>query len=159
MNTKNDSNQNLAKALHRKLVDFESPHVLKNFRLPWPIFEFNFENWSQLFDEHTKSEIEFDVGQKNHHDATYWERERGKASMTMSEFLRRARVDSNEKWYSFSYKDIDTWPDALKDGIDFAALGFEEAQDILFWIGSQAAHTPCHYDSYGFNIVVQVFGR
>ncbi|XP_035892657.1 HSPB1-associated protein 1 isoform X2 [Anopheles stephensi] len=32
-------------------------------------------------------------------------------------------------------------------------------EDITFWIGSKQAHTPCHYDTYGCNIVVQVFGR
>lgn len=42
--------------------------------------------------------------------------------------------------------------------IDWTLLGFEpdEGQDAAIWIGSKSAHTACHYDSYGFNVVYQV---
>lgn len=144
-------------ALREKLSNLKSPHVLRNHRLPWPIFESNFENWCQVYDEHLKEEIRWDVGVKKHHDSPYWERYRTHETMTMQEFRQRAHND--DKWYTYSYKDIETWPEALREKVDFTALGFEEAKDILFWIGSRGANTPCHYDTYGFNIVVQVFGR
>ena len=41
------------------------------------------------------------------------------------------------------------------------AVGFPEngAASSTLWIGSSGAHTPCHADTYGCNVVVQVYGR
>ncbi|XP_050079416.1 HSPB1-associated protein 1-like [Anopheles maculipalpis] len=53
-----------------------------------------------------------------------------------------------------------TKEEPCRRGINFERFGFPEVdEDITFWIGSAQAHTPCHYDTYGCNIVVQVFGR
>lgn len=147
-------------AIKQALPNVSIPHVLKNFRLPWPIFESDFETWCRLYDAHLKEPIRFDVGPKEHHDSPCWERYRAIEFISMSEFFEKAHNSKlHTEWLSYSYKDIQSWPEELKENISFDALGFEDAKDILFWIGSQGANTPCHYDSYGFNIVVQVFGR
>ena len=47
--------------------------------------------------------------------------------------------------------------DVFKE-IKWSDLGFneDEGQDMAIWMGSTGAHTLCHYDTYGYNIVVQV---
>lgn len=135
------------------------PHVLKNFKLDWPLFRMTFEEWSQKMDETTQKSVQFTCGTDKHCDLPYWERFREKISLKFSEFLSKAKDDKlNNCWLSHSYKDISSWPRDLQESITFKQLGFDNVQDILFWLGSKGSNTPCHYDSYGFNIVVQVFG-
>lgn len=45
--------------------------------------------------------------------------------------------------------------------IDWSGFGFNKrnAQESTLWIGSSQAYTPCHFDSYGYNLVAQIFGR
>lgn len=40
-------------------------------------------------------------------------------------------------------------------------VGFSEQgiDETTLWIGSRGAHTPCHMDTYGCNLVAQVIGR
>lgn len=40
-------------------------------------------------------------------------------------------------------------------------MGFPErgVEDSTLWIGSSGAHTPCHLDTYGCNIIAQVYGK
>ena len=42
--------------------------------------------------------------------------------------------------------------------VKWSNLGFSEAegQDMAVWIGSKGSHTVCHYDTYGYNLVIQV---
>lgn len=45
--------------------------------------------------------------------------------------------------------------------IDWHRFGFKErnAKDSTLWLGSKFAYTPCHYDTYGYNLVAQIYGR
>jgi HSPB1-associated protein 1 len=45
--------------------------------------------------------------------------------------------------------------------IDWSPFGFvnRNAQDSTLWIGTPGAFTPCHYDSYGYNLVAQIYGK
>ncbi len=49
----------------------------------------------------------------------------------------------------------------MKNCIDWSVFGFNErnAKDSTFWLGTPNAYTPCHYDTYGYNLVLQVYGR
>lgn len=43
--------------------------------------------------------------------------------------------------------------------VGWRSLGLDaDAEGSTFWLGSKGAHTPCHQDSYGANIVAQLFG-
>lgn len=44
------------------------------------------------------------------------------------------------------------------DEIDWSKMGYSEGQgeDMAIWIGSKNSYTLCHYDTYGYNLVVQV---
>ena len=43
---------------------------------------------------------------------------------------------------------------------DWSVFGIGmETQDSTLWVGSDGAYTPCHYDTYGCNLVAQLSGR
>ena len=48
----------------------------------------------------------------------------------------------------------------LLDPVDWGVFGFEGrgGQDSVLWVGSEGACTPCHYDTYGYNVVAQLSG-
>ncbi len=45
--------------------------------------------------------------------------------------------------------------------VKWCDFGFEgrNGRESTLWIGTEGANTPCHLDSYGFNLVLQVQGR
>ncbi len=45
--------------------------------------------------------------------------------------------------------------------IDWSVFGFKgrNGNDSTLWVGSEYASTPCHYDTYGCNLVAQLSGR
>lgn len=138
-----------------------TPYVLRNFQLEWEIFRLSFDEWCQQMDQHLNSQpVQFSSGTMTHCDIPYWEKFRSHEHLRFNEFAKKSkRNEFNDRWYSHSYRDIISWPNSLKESISFKKLGFDNAEDILFWLGSRGANTPTHYDTYGFNIVVQVYGH
>ncbi|XP_041458017.1 HSPB1-associated protein 1-like isoform X2 [Lytechinus variegatus] len=50
-------------------------------------------------------------------------------------------------------------PSVLED-VRWKDLGFDcDGNQSTIWIGSEGANTPCHQDTYGFNLVAQIRGR
>lgn len=145
-------------ALKEHISTLKIPSVIKHCRLPWPIFDSDVQSWCQVYDQHRTEPNSFDAGHIKHGDLPFWERFRTIEQLRFSEFLD-VNTNLNGKWVSYSYKNFQDLPDAMKDNINFKPLGFENVTDILYWIGSKGSNTPCHYDTYGFNVVVQVFGR
>ena len=48
----------------------------------------------------------------------------------------------------------------LLNSVNWKLLGYDvENEASTWWIGSKGAHTNCHKDTYGKNLVVQVLGR
>lgn len=45
--------------------------------------------------------------------------------------------------------------------IDWSKFGFSKrnANETTLWIGTKDAYTPCHYDTYGYNLVAQIYGK
>jgi len=45
--------------------------------------------------------------------------------------------------------------------VDWSAFGFDgrDGTQSTFWLGSQGAYSVCHYDTYGCNLVAQIYGR
>ena len=70
---------------------------------------------------------------------------------------------SSQYWIYADYKYMiqlcDGRPE-LMQAIDWSVLGFDgrSGADSTLWIGSKGAYTPCHYDTYGCNIVAQLWG-
>lgn len=136
------------------------PHKIKNINLNWKILNMSKDEWFKAMDAGLgNKQVTFTTGNHRHADSPYWERIRGKQSMSIGEFREKTKTDYfDNRWASYSYKDISQWPEDLRSSIDFTQLGYAGAKDVLFWLGTRGANTPCHYDTYGFNIVVQVFG-
>ncbi|XP_076165487.1 HSPB1 associated protein 1 isoform X2 [Ptiloglossa arizonensis] len=84
--------------------------------------------------------------------------------MTLSEFIRNVDLDKNEeKWYYFDYKHMQEWfkdkPEII-NSVSWERFGFDKTgSDSTLWIGNKGAHTNCHQDSYGCNLVAQIHGR
>lgn len=49
----------------------------------------------------------------------------------------------------------------LIEAIDWSVMGFvgRGGADSTLWVGSEESYTPCHYDTYGCNLVGQLWGR
>ena len=45
--------------------------------------------------------------------------------------------------------------------MQWGKFGFPDRNgtESTIWIGSTGAYTPCHQDTYGFNLVTQIYGR
>ncbi|VDK88905.1 unnamed protein product [Litomosoides sigmodontis] len=69
-------------------------------------------------------------------------------------------VDRANHWGYFDYNyvfDIMD-PENIND-ISWRHLGLDVSPvDSTIWIGTPGAHTPCHYDSYGYNVHAQLSG-
>lgn len=52
------------------------------------------------------------------------------------------------------------FPD-LKNSLEWGQLGFPEitGDESTIWIGSEGSTTPCHQDTYGCNLVAQIYGK
>ncbi|CAD6231884.1 GSCOCG00001635001-RA-CDS [Cotesia congregata] len=83
--------------------------------------------------------------------------------MTINEFMEISDDNNNEDWYYFDYKYMHEWfndkPEIL-EAVDWKLFGFEKSgRDSTLWIGSKGAHTNCHQDTYGCNLIAQLHGR
>ena len=69
----------------------------------------------------------------------------------------------SEFWVYADYKYMrhlcSDYPDLLSS-VNWSLLGFEgrSGKDSAIWIGSEGSYTPCHYDTYGCNVVAQLAG-
>lgn len=135
------------------------------------------ERWLAHFDEDerydaTAGGIAFHLGARSGTGAAMpqWEKMHRVKRMRMADFLHIYADDDKTTtdddvaagdWASFSYRMIGDLPAECRRGIGLEALGLDRnaAEEFSFWLGSRGAHTPCHYDTYGCNVVVQVYGR
>ncbi|XP_053672071.1 HSPB1-associated protein 1 [Anopheles nili] len=141
------------------ILNARQPYVVHNAHLPWDCFRQTFEEWCEMYDGIQRELIPFEGCSVESGSTPQWECQRTKAKMRMSD-LCKFNVNAKKRWNTFSYRNIHELPEACRRGINFACFGFPEVDnDITFWISSAQAHTPCHYDTYGCNIVVQVYGR
>lgn len=53
-----------------------------------------------------------------------------------------------------------TCPERMEQ-MEWSNLGFPErnGEHSTFWMGSRESFTPCHYDTYGCNLVAQIYGK
>ncbi len=70
---------------------------------------------------------------------------------------------SSDYWVYADYKymcHVCTNHPEILSAVNWSVFGLEssDGKDSTLWIGSQGAFTPCHYDTYGCNIVAQLSG-
>ena len=143
------------------------------------------KNWipQRLADVFAKRPIRFRIIPKtaSKSNSVLWETQCRHIEATIEEFLA---WNSNEKrskkpktdtglWtfnptdytayadYKYMKDTFSTYPN-LMASVDWTKFGLDEKssrRESVFWMGGEGAHTPCHYDTYGFNLVAQLSGR
>ncbi|XP_078260505.1 HSPB1-associated protein 1 homolog isoform X2 [Rhinoraja longicauda] len=139
----------------------------------WPALRWTIEHLSQVL--HGK-ELTFRMGKRKTNKAPQFETHCDYIQATLQEFLAWLHGETNSSpgpfgpfprsqyWAYADYKYIAVTFEGnaeLFQDVIWSDFGFpgRDGRDSTLWIGSEAANTPCHLDSYGCNLVLQVQGR
>ncbi|KAG5896363.1 hypothetical protein JTB14_005841 [Gonioctena quinquepunctata] len=137
----------------------KEPILIRN-TLKWELLDWSLEDWkNNIGDE----KMVFRLGRNQKTVQPQWERKTRLFEETFEYFLKHTQGDSLE-WLYFDYKYLNNCFNnvhKLRSEIRWDPLGFPEIkpEDCTIWIGSKGAHTPCHIDTYGYNLVYQVYGK
>ncbi|XP_063539487.1 HSPB1-associated protein 1 homolog [Cydia strobilella] len=153
--------ETLSSDLVRKITENVTvPLVFRNFISDWPLCRWDMEKWCSALGN---KEVPFRCLRKHLvSDEPCWERKCEVKSMTFKEFITQS--PTSEQWMYFDYKHLPQWFDEhaefLKE-VSWHKFGYPDkgAADSTLWIGSSGAHTPAHQDTYGYNIVAQLYGK
>uniref|UniRef100_A0A0C9S089 Hspbap1 protein n=1 Tax=Fopius arisanus TaxID=64838 RepID=A0A0C9S089_9HYME len=148
--------------LRQAILELQEPVIFQN------IINNDLErnNWSRLSLEGLRDvlgdkSLPFRTGKNSRTKEPQWDLNCPTEALSIDEFLEKA--DKNHNWYYFDYKYMHQWfrdkPEVLS-AVDWRSFGFEKTgEDSTLWIGSKGAHTNCHQDSYGSNLIAQTHGR
>ncbi|XP_039350199.1 HSPB1-associated protein 1 isoform X2 [Mauremys reevesii] len=155
------------------VMSLQQPAVFCNMVFNWPVLHWNAKYLSEVLDGRT---IRFRMGMKNRDTAPQFETKCSYVEATLEEFLAWTSgqptsfsrpfscYDSSKYWAYADYKYIarifEDKTEIFKD-IMWSDFGFpgRNGKESTLWIGSAGANTPCHLDSYGCNLVLQIQGR
>ncbi|XP_060630646.2 HSPB1-associated protein 1 isoform X2 [Anolis sagrei] len=155
------------------VMSLQKPAVFCNMTFDWPVLHWNVSYLANLF---KGKRIRFRIGKKDMGTAPLFETECSYVEATLEEFLAWSgrqpscssgpfkAYDLHKYWTYADYKYIaqlfEDKPEHFQDVV-WSDFGFEgrNGRDSTLWIGSRGANTPCHLDSYGCNLVLQVQGR
>ncbi|KAJ7345890.1 hypothetical protein JRQ81_001840 [Phrynocephalus forsythii] len=155
------------------IMSLKVPAVFCNMASDWPGLRWNVSHLAKLLGG---KKILFRIGKKNAHKAPLFETECSYTEATLEEFLAWSGrqpsgspgpfcdYDGCHYWTYADYKYIarlfEDKPEHFQDIIwsDFGFPG-RNGRESTLWIGSSGANTPCHLDTYGCNLVLQVQGR
>lgn len=146
------------------VLSLTKPTVFHGMIDDWDILKWKIGDWTALFGDR---QLPFRCGVKFCSPEPLWESRCSKEIMTMKQFSdfqsNSTVMKENRKWLYFDYKYIHEWAASEKDSlgsVTWSKFGFPEinARASTLWIGSAGAHTPCHFDTYGCNLVAQIFG-
>ncbi|XP_063144866.1 HSPB1-associated protein 1 isoform X2 [Candoia aspera] len=152
-------------------MTLQKPAVFSNMTFDWPVLHWNVTHLASLL---AGKKILFRIGRKD--TAPLFETECTYAEATLDDFLAWSggqqpcpsgpfrSYDLCKYWMYADYKYIarlfEDKPEHFQD-IRWSDFGFpgRNGRESTLWIGSTGANTPCHLDSYGCNLVLQVQGR
>ena len=63
--------------------------------------------------------------------------------------------------YKYMIELIDSEENSVDEWvIDWSSFGFNDrnAKESTMWLGTKDAYTPCHFDTYGYNLIYQIYG-
>ncbi|CAH1398166.1 unnamed protein product [Nezara viridula] len=145
-----------------KITSSEVPLLFKN-SLHWNILNWSVDEWNYFLND-SSVKYPFRVGSRLCSLEPQWERSCEIANMTFSDFFKKFNEENNLKnWWYFDYKHIEEWLSGKADKMDinWKDFGHPEitAKGSTLWIGTKGAHTPCHVDTYGCNLVAQLYGK
>ncbi|XP_041055997.1 HSPB1-associated protein 1 homolog isoform X2 [Carcharodon carcharias] len=155
------------------VASLQQPAVFLNMVSDWPALKWNVEYLSHVLNG---KPLKFRIGERNMTKVPQFETHCEYVQATLQEFLvwlhggsdvsagLFAAFPRSRYWAYADYKYIamtfEEKAEVFQDIIwsDFGFPG-RDGRDSTLWIGSEAANTPCHLDSYGCNLVLQVQGR
>ncbi|XP_045358224.1 HSPB1-associated protein 1 isoform X1 [Leopardus geoffroyi] len=154
------------------IMSLQQPAIFCNMAVDWPAQHWTAEHLSEVL--HGK-QIRFRMGMKRTDTVPQFETTCGYVEATLEEFLTWncdqsplsgpfRDYDHSKFWAYADYKYFVSLFDDKTDifeGVIWSDFGFpgRNGRESTLWIGSMGAHTPCHLDSYGCNLVFQVQGR
>ncbi|CAG9763949.1 unnamed protein product [Ceutorhynchus assimilis] len=142
--------------LKQLILDTDCPLVIKN-RSKCNLLSWTIEDWTKAVGQDL---LEIRCGKTSFTEEPQWDKTCTIKKVQFKDFFEEK---PGEFWY-FDYKHLCQWfkdKEDLRQQIDWSELGFPElkADDSTIWIGTKGAHTPCHQDTYGTNMVLQLYGK
>ncbi|XP_027700982.1 HSPB1-associated protein 1 isoform X2 [Vombatus ursinus] len=155
------------------IMSLRQPAVFCNMVFDWPAQHWNAKCLSKLL---CGKQIRFRMGVKKTDTVPQFETMCSYVNATLEEFLAWScgqgvsiagpfsHYDNSKFWAYADYKYLasvfEDNTDVLQNVVwsDFGFPG-RNGRESTLWIGSLGANTPCHLDSYGCNLVLQVQGR
>lgn len=139
-----------------------TPLVIKNGLTDWSPLSWSLSKWLDIFT--SGDTLDWRCGENNCSKEPHWESKCQYDCFTPAQFISHCQDTATKKWMYFDYKNIIHWKDRLEQSnmtTPWNHVGFSEQgiDETTLWIGSRGAHTPCHMDTYGCNLVAQVIGR
>ncbi|KAL4677577.1 hypothetical protein H8959_020251 [Pygathrix nigripes] len=154
------------------IMSLQQPAIFCNMVFDWPARHWDAKYLSEVL--HGKR-IRFRMGMKSMSTVPQFETTCSYVEATLEEFLTwscdQSSISGPFRDYDHSkfwaYADYKYFVSLFEDKTDifqdvkWSDFGFpgRNGQESTLWIGSLGAHTPCHLDSYGCNLVFQVQGR
>ncbi|XP_061648598.1 HSPB1-associated protein 1 homolog isoform X2 [Phyllopteryx taeniolatus] len=158
---------------HKIVGRLQQPAVFLNMTHGWPVLGWTAENLRRHLGDRA---VRFRLGRKEETNMPQFETQCCYVEASMCQFLSWLKGEAGDDVGSFcDYPRSQFWayadykyiarmfahqPDMFED-IKWEAFGFEgrNGKESTLWIGTEGANTPCHLDSYGCNLVLQVQGR
>ncbi|XP_034003037.1 HSPB1-associated protein 1 homolog [Trematomus bernacchii] len=156
----------------RIIFHLQQPAVFTNMSDGWPALRWTAEKLSDCLHKL----IRFRLGRKEETNTPLFETQCSYVEATLEHFLLWTQgqkegdvgpfceYPKSEYWAYADYKYIALLfqdQPAMFEDVKWSQFGFEgrNGRESTLWIGSEGANTPCHLDSYGCNLVLQVQGR
>ncbi|KAF7658089.1 hypothetical protein LDENG_00017700 [Lucifuga dentata] len=157
----------------RILHHLQQPAVFLNMTHGWPVLQWTAERLSGCLGDKL---IRFRLGRKEERNMPLFETQCSYVEARLADFLCWTRspcgtdagpfsdYPHSEYWAYADYKYIAVLfqeQPAMFEDVMWSDFGFagRNGRESTLWIGTEGANTPCHLDSYGCNLVLQVQGR
>lgn len=136
------------------------PIIFNNMLDDWEPFKWNLDKWNSIFEHQS---LKCRKGRITCSEEPLWESKCLHESHSFSDIINMSKdIENSGNWLYFDYKHIgETVDENIFKSISWKKFGYENLgpKDSTLWIGSIGAHTPCHQDLYGINLVAQVHGK
>ena len=173
------ASMDLSGKMNQLITSSKQPLIFKNvIKTTWPMLDYSSSDWNALFGERL---LECRVGERDS-TAAYepqWEAQSATVKCTYFQLIKwnngeigkpnechdgggLSGLYPEKHFLYFAYKHMkDFFEPAVMTMIDWTAFGFpgRNGGESTFWLGTAGAHTPCHFDTYGCNLVAQITGR
>ncbi|KAJ8255437.1 hypothetical protein GJAV_G00204870 [Gymnothorax javanicus] len=155
------------------LESLQQPAVFLGMASDWPALDWSVKHLSEIMDQKV---IRFRIGKIQEEKTPLFETQCSYTEATLWEFWSWATGQSevscgpfshhllSESWAYADYKYMSMLFEekpSMFQGVAWSDFGYpgRNGRESTLWIGTAGANTPCHLDSYGCNLVLQVQGR